>query len=76
MSITTFNAVFQIYINQISKRTTINLDMFKCQRDHAVSIEKAVLQATSKRTEKFNMDTVKIGRKLAKTLKQESEKYL
>ncbi len=33
------------------------------------SLEKAVLQAAPKGTEDFNMDAVKIGRELAKTLK-------
>ncbi|MBP5405801.1 hypothetical protein J6Z19_01455 [bacterium] len=33
------------------------------------SLEKAVLQAAPKGTEDFNMEAVKIGRELAKTLK-------
>jgi len=33
------------------------------------SLEKAVLQAAPKGTEDFNMDAVKIGRELAKTIK-------
>ncbi len=33
------------------------------------SLEKAVLRAAPKGTEDFNMDAVKIGRELAKTLK-------